>query len=78
MVQQMSMLNDAMDYPPATARPIDRDGVGFTEKIGFHSTLERSHRLGWKVAALSWEGCCSNQMRQWKDYLSNWTIITGP
>ena len=32
---------------------------------GFHSTLERMHKRGWRVEILSWAHSCNQRMRQW-------------
>ena len=49
---QLRMLEDALDYngDPAVVVLLTGDGAGYLEGAGFHSTLERMHRRGWRVA----------------------------
>ena len=65
---QLRMLEDALDYNgnPGIVVLLTADGAGYTEGRGFHSTLERMHRRGWKVEVLSWEPC-NRGMRQWAE-----------
>jgi hypothetical protein len=43
------------------------DGAGYLEGAGFHRTLERMHRRGWRVEILSWAHSCNQRMRQWAE-----------
>ena len=45
---------------PATARATPRGR-------GFHRTLERMHRRGWRVEVLSWAHSCNRGMRRWAE-----------
>ena len=64
---QTRMLADMADYidNPGIVVLLTGDGAGYNEGHGFHRTLERMHRLGWRVEALSWEHSCNMRMRQW-------------
>ena len=64
---QLRMLEDGWDYidNPGTIALLTGDGAGYNEGRGFHSTLERMHRRGWKVEVLSWVHSCNRRMRQW-------------
>ena len=64
---QLRMLEDALDYngDPGTVTLLTGDGAGYIEGQGFHSTLERMHRRGWKVEVLSWLHSCNRGMRDW-------------
>ena len=59
------MLGDYADFAPATVVLLTGDGAGYRRKVGFHTTLERMQRNGWKIEVLSWEGCCNKRMRRW-------------
>ena len=52
---------------PGIVALLTGDGAGYYEGRGFHSTLERMHRRGWKVEVLSWEHSCYRRMRQWAE-----------
>ena len=61
------MLEDALDNNgnPGIVVLLTGDGAGYLEGAGFHSTLERMHRRGWKVEILSWAHSCNQRMRKW-------------
>lgn len=64
---QLRMLEDALDYngDPGVAVLLTGDGAGYLEGAGFHSTLERMHKRGWRVEILSWAHSCNQRMRRW-------------
>ena len=64
---QLRMLEDGWDYieNPGTIVLLTGDGAGYNEGRGFHSTLERMQRRGWRVELLSWEHSCNPRMREW-------------
>lgn len=62
---QREMVNDVLDYEPATVVLLTGDGAGYEKGEGFHATLERMHKKEWKIELLSWENSTSNQMRKW-------------
>jgi hypothetical protein len=65
---QVHMLRAALDEPsPQIAVLLTGDGAGYLDGVGFHSDLERLHRLGWGIEILSWELCCARAMQQWAD-----------
>ena len=66
---QLRMLEDALDYSgePAIVVLLTGDGAGYLEGAGFHSTLERMHRRGWRVEILSWGHSCNQRMRRWAE-----------
>ena len=68
-ILQLRMLEDAVDYngSPGIAVMLTGDGAGFYDGVGFHRTLERMHRRGWKVEILSWGNSCSHRMRKWAE-----------
>ena len=68
---QLRMLEDALDYngDPGIVALLTGDGAGYVEGRGFHSTLERMHRRGWKVEVLSWAHSCNPKMREWAEEL---------
>ena len=53
---QLRMLEDGWDYngDPGIVALLTGDGAGYSEGAGFHRTLERMHRRGWRVEILSW------------------------
>ena len=65
-VLQLRMLEDALDYngDPGIAVLLTGGGAGYSEGAGFHSTLERMHKRGWRVEILSWAHSCNQRMRQ--------------
>ena len=64
---QLRMLEDALDYNgnPGIVVLLNGDGAGYLEGAGFHSTLERMHKRGWRVEILSWAHSCNQRMRKW-------------
>lgn len=64
---QLQMLEDAMDYDPGIVVLLTGDGAGYLEGAGFHSTLQRMHRRGWKIEILSWRHSCNYRMREWAE-----------
>ena len=64
---QLRMLEDALDYNgnPGIVVLLTGDGAGYLEGAGFHSTLERMHKRGWRVEILSWAHSCNQRMRKW-------------
>ena len=66
---QLRMLEDALDYNgnPGIAALLTGDGAGYLEGAGFHSTLERMHKRGWRVEILSWAHSCNQRMRRWAE-----------
>ena len=60
---QLRMLEDGPDYngDPGIVALLTGDGAG----RGFHSTLERLRRRGWRAEALSWSHSCNRAMREW-------------
>ena len=64
---QLRMLEDALDYngDPGIVVLLTGDGAGYLEGAGFHRTLERMHKRGWRVEILSWAHSCNQRMRQW-------------
>ena len=66
---QLQMLEDAMDYngDPGIVVLLTGDGAGYLEGAGFHSTLERMHRRGWRIEILSWAHSCNRRMREWAE-----------
>ena len=68
-VLQLRMLEDALDYngDPGIVVLLTGDGAGYLEGSGFHSTLERMHKRGWRVEILSWAHSCNQRMRRWAE-----------
>ena len=66
---QLRMLEDALDYngDPGIVVLLTGDGAGYLEGAGFHSTLERMHKRGWRVEILSWGRSCNQRMRRWAE-----------
>lgn len=66
---QLRMLEDALDYngDPGIVALLTGDGAGYVEGRGFHSTLRRMHRRGWRVEVLSWIHSCNRGMRAWAE-----------
>ena len=64
---QLRMLEDALDFngDPGIVVLLTGDGAGYLEGAGFHSTLERMHRRGWRVEILSWAHSTNPRMRRW-------------
>ena len=68
-VLQLRMLEDGLDYngSPGIVVLLTGDGAGYYEGAGFHRTLERLHKRGWKVEILSWTQACNRRMREWAE-----------
>ena len=68
-VLQLRMLEDALDYngDPGIAVLLTGEGAGYLEGAGFHTTLERMHKRGWRVEILSWAHSCNQRMRRWAE-----------
>ena len=66
-ILQLRILEDALDHNgnPGVVVLLTGDGAGYHEGTGFHSTLERMHKRGWRVEILSWKHSCKQRMRQW-------------
>ena len=66
---QLRMLEDALDNngDPGIVVLLTGDGAGYLEGAGFHSTLERMHKRGWRVEILSWAHSCNQRMRKWAE-----------
>ena len=66
---QLRMLEDALDNngDPGVVVLLTGDGAGYLEGAGFHSTLERMHKRGWRVEILSWAHSCNQRMRRWAE-----------
>ena len=66
-VLQLRMLEDALDYngDPGVVALLTGDGAGYMEGAGFHATLERMHKRGWRVEILSWAHATNQRMRRW-------------
>ncbi len=64
---QLRMLEDATDYidDPGIVVLLTGDGAGYNDGRGFHRTLERMHRMGWRVELLSWEHSANPRMMEW-------------
>ena len=68
-ILQLRMLEDALDHNgnPGIVVLLTGDGAGYHEGTGFHSTLERMRKRGWRVEILSWRHSCNQRMRQWAE-----------
>ncbi len=68
-ILQLRMLEDALDYngDPGIVVLLTGDGAGYLEGAGFHRTLERMHRRGWRVEILSWADATNQRMRRWAE-----------
>ena len=68
-ILQLRMLEDALDHNgnPGVVALLTGDGAGYYEGTGFHSTLERMHKRGWRVEILSWRHSCNQRMRRWAE-----------
>ena len=66
---QLRMLEDALDYngDPGIVALLTGDGAGYLEGAGFHRTLERMHKRGWRIEILSWAHSCNQRMRGWAE-----------
>ena len=74
-VLQLRMLEDALDYngDPGIVVLLTGHGAGYLEGSGFHSTLERMHKRGWRVEILSWAHSTNQRMRAWAE--ANGTFV---
>ena len=68
-ILQLRMLEDALDHNgnPGVVVLLTGDGAVYYEGTGFHSTLERMHKRGWRVEILSWRHSCNQRMRRWAE-----------
>ena len=66
---QLRMLEDAIDFngDPGIVVLLTGDGAGYHEGVGFHSTLERMRKRGWRVEILSWAHATNQRMRRWAE-----------
>ena len=66
---QLCMLEDGWDNngAPGIVALLTGDGAGYSEGQGFHRTLERMHKRGWRVEVLSWAHSCNQGMRRWAE-----------
>ncbi len=66
-ILQLRMLEDALDYngDPGIVVLLTGYGAGYLEGAGFHSTLERMHKRGWRIEILWWPHSCDRRMREW-------------
>ena len=66
---QLCMLEDGWDNNgnPGIVALLTGDGAGYAEGRGFHRTLERMHKRGWRVEVLSWAHSCNQGMRRWAE-----------
>ena len=63
------MLENTLDYNgnPGIVALLTGNGAGYQEGAGFHSTLERMHKRGWRIEILSWAYSCNQRMRGWAE-----------
>ncbi len=68
-ILHLRMLEDALDYngDPGIVVLLTGDGAGYLDGAGFHSTLERMHKRGWRLEILSWKHSCNRRMRRWAE-----------
>ena len=68
-ILQLQMLQDALDYngDPGIVVLLTGDGAGYLQGAGFHRTLERMHKRGWRVEILSWAHSTNQRMRRWAE-----------
>ena len=68
-ILQLKMLEDALDFngDPGIVVLLTGDGAGYSEGAGFHATLERMHRRGWRIEILSWAHATNARMRRWAE-----------
>ena len=66
---QLRMLEDGLDYngDPGIIVLLTGDGAGYIDGAGFHSTLTRLHKKGWRIEVLSWIHSCNKKMKQWAE-----------
>ena len=64
---QLRMREDMADNieDPGIVALLTGYGAGYVEGRGLHRTLERMHRMGWRVEVLSWVRACRRGMREW-------------
>ena len=69
LILQQRMLEDALDHngDPGIVALLTGDGAGYDEGTGFHTTLERMHKRGWRVEILSWAHAADRRMRAWAE-----------
>ena len=68
-ILQVRMLETLADFvdDPGIVVLLTGDGAGYLEGTGFHSTLERMHRRGWRIEILSWAHATNQRMRHWAE-----------
>ena len=70
-ILQLQMLRDAVDCldsdSPGIVVLLTGDGAGYLQGAGFHRTLERMHKRGWRVEILSWAHSTNQRMRRWAE-----------
>ena len=68
-ILQLRMLEDALDNNGDLGIVVllTGDGAGYLEGAGFHSTLERMQKRGWRLEILSWGHSCNQRMRRWAE-----------
>ena len=74
---QLQMLEDALDNDPGIAALLTGDGAGFYGGTGFHRTVDRLHKRGWKSclgATPAISACCGG--RGTTACSSRWTSTT--
>lgn len=66
---QKCMMEDGFDYldDPGIVVLLTGDGAGYLEGAGFHATLERMHKRGWRIEIMSWAHSCNQRMRRWAE-----------
>ena len=66
---QVQMLEDCVDNNgnPGIAVLLTGDGSRYYSGTGFHRTVERLHKQGWRIEILSWGSICNPRMRQWAE-----------
>ena len=52
---------------PGIAVFLTGDGAGYLQGAGFHRTLERMRKRGWRVEILSWAHSTNQRMRRWAE-----------
>ena len=68
-ILQLRMLEDGFDNNshPGIVVLLTGDGAGFYDGAGFHRTMERLHKRGWRVEILSWLDSCNHRMKTWAE-----------
>ena len=63
------MLENTLDYNgnPGIVALLTGNGAGYQEGAGFHRTLDRMHKRGWRIEILSWAYSCNQRMRGWAE-----------